>query len=141
MLDETKRIERECVGGCVRKLNRMVTAIYDAALAGTGLKASQFTVLVTVANRGKAKPADLVKLLQLDESTLSRNVERMCARGWLRLEADDERRGHLIVLTERGRALLRKCLPRWAEAQAKMTNLLGQESVTALRTAMRKLPA
>ena len=140
MLDETKRIERECVGGCVRKLNRMVTAIYDAALAGTGLKASQFTVLVTVANRGKAKPGDLVKLLQLDESTLSRNVERMCARGWLRLAADGERRGHLIVLTERGQVLLQKCLPRWAETQAKTIRLLGQESVTALRTAMRKLP-
>jgi hypothetical protein len=32
MTEETKRIERECVGGSIRKLNRMVTAIYDGAL-------------------------------------------------------------------------------------------------------------
>ena len=83
MIEETKRIERECVGGSVRKLNRIVTAIYDTALASAGLKTSQFTVLVAVANREKARPAELTRLLQMDESTLSRNVERMCTKGWL----------------------------------------------------------
>jgi hypothetical protein len=51
MSEDTKRIERQCVGGSVRKLNRMVTAIYDNALANAGLKTSQFSVLVSVANR------------------------------------------------------------------------------------------
>ena len=59
----------------------MVTAMYDGALAKAGLKTSQFTVLVAVANREKAKPAELTNLLQMDESTLSCNVERMCAKG------------------------------------------------------------
>jgi DNA-binding MarR family transcriptional regulator len=141
MSEDTKRIERECVGGCVRKLNRMVTTIYDGALSSAGLKTSQFTVLVTVANREKARPADLVKLLQLDESTLSRNVERMCAKGWLRLEAEDDRRSHLIELTEKGRALLRKSVPAWKLAQAEVTRRLGEQSIAALRSALRKLPA
>src|SRR6202046_160375 len=92
MILETKRIEGVCVGGCVRKLNRMLTAIYDGALADAGVKKSQFSVLVAVANRKKARPAELIKLLQMDESTLSRNVERMCARGWLRFERDAGRR-------------------------------------------------
>src|SRR5712691_1630019 len=81
MTEGTKRVESECVAGRVRKLNRMLTAIYDGALASAGLKTSQFTVLVAVANRGLARPAELTKLLQLDESTLSRNVERMYAKG------------------------------------------------------------
>ena len=138
---ETQSIEGVCVGGCVRKLNRMVTAIYDGALAGAGLKTSQFSVLVAVANRKKARPAELTKLLQMDESTLSRNVERMCARGWLRLERDADRRSHQIEITDKGQALIRKCLPAWQRAQEKVSQRLGADTVASLRSALRKLSA
>jgi DNA-binding MarR family transcriptional regulator len=117
----------------------MVTTIYDGALAGAGLKTSQFTMLVVVANRGKAAPAELTKQLQMDESTLSRNVERMCAKGWLRLEANDDRRSHLIELTAKGRALLRKSLPLWQQAQEAITERLGTEYVAALRSSLHQL--
>jgi DNA-binding MarR family transcriptional regulator len=140
MTEGTKRVESECVAGRVRKLNRMVTAIYDGALASAGLKTSQFTVLVAVANRGQARPAELTKLLQLDESTLSRNVERMYAKGWLRLETGEDRRSHLIEVTEKGQALLRKCLPAWQQAQENVTKRLGAETIAALKSAIRRLP-
>jgi len=139
MTDGTKMIERVCVAGGVRKLNRMVSAIYDSALAGAGLKTSQFSVLVAVSNRDQVRPAELIKLLQMDESTLSRNVERMCARGWLRLERGDDRRSHLIEVTDKGRALIRRCLPAWQRAQEEISQRLGAENVAALRSALRKL--
>ena len=139
MTEEAKKIERVCVAGSVRKLNRMVSAIYDGALASAGLKTSQFSVLVAVANREKARPTELTELLQMDESTLSRNVERMCARGWLRLERNEDRRSHLIEVTDKGQALVRKCLPAWQQAQAEVSRRLGTDSVAALRSALRKL--
>src|SRR5260370_40077387 len=126
-----KGVEGVCVGGCVRELNRMVSAIYDGALAGAGVKTSQFSVLVTVANRGKARPSELTDLLQMDESTLSRNVERMCARGWLRLERNEDRRSHLIEVTDKGQALIRKCLPAWRQAPAEGSPRLGTGTVPA----------
>src|ERR1700723_3179421 len=136
-----KNVEVVCLGGCVRKLNRMVSAIYDGALANAGLKTSQFGVLVAVANRKQARPAELTKHFQLDESTLSRNVERMCARGWLRLVQDADRRSHLIEVTDKGQALIRKCIPAWQKAQAEVSRRLGNDSVGELRTALRKLSA
>jgi len=138
---DTKNVEGVCVGGCVRKLNRMVSAIYDGALADAGLKTSQLSVLVSVANRKQARPAELIKHLQLDESTLSRNVERMCARGWLRLVQDADRRSHLIEVTDKGQALIRKCLPAWQKAQAEVSRRLGTDTITELRSALRKLSA
>lgn len=138
---DTRSIEAACVGGCVRKLNRMVSAIYDGALANAGLKTSQFSVLVSVANRKQARPAELTVHLQLDESTLSRNVERMCARGWLRLVQDADRRSHLIEVTDKGQALIRKCLPAWQKAQAEVGRRLGTDTVAELRSALRKLSA
>jgi DNA-binding MarR family transcriptional regulator len=136
---DIRNVEGVCLGGCVRKLNRMVSAIYDNALASAGLKTSQFSVLVSVANRRQARPAELIKVLQLDESTLSRNVERMCARGWLRLVQDEDRRSHLIEVTDKGQALLRKCLPAWQKAQIEISRRLGTDSVAELRSALRKL--
>jgi DNA-binding MarR family transcriptional regulator len=137
--EETKKVERECLGFRVRMLNRIVTGIYDNALADAGLTTGQFTVLVAIANRGRSRPAELAGLLQMDESTLSRNVERMCSKGWLRLERDADRRSHLIQITEKGEAMIRKGLPAWREAQDAVAGQLGTETVAGLRTALRKL--
>jgi DNA-binding MarR family transcriptional regulator len=141
MNESIKGVEGVCVCGYVRKLSRIVTAVYDGALADAGLKTSQFSVLIAVANRGKARPAELTEHLQMDESTVSRNVERMCARGWLRLESEGDRRSHLIEVTDKGQALIRKCLPAWREAQAEVSKRLGTGTVAELRSALRKLNA
>jgi len=137
--EDLRKVERECVGFRVRMLNRIVTAIYDGALASAGLTTSQFTVLVAIANRGKSKPRELARLLQMDESTLSRNVERMCVKGWLRLEPEGDRRSHLIQITDKGEASIRKGLPAWQQAQEVVTGELGAETVAALRLALHKL--
>ncbi|MGO9062511.1 MAG: MarR family winged helix-turn-helix transcriptional regulator [Candidatus Binataceae bacterium] len=132
-------MHRECIGFRVRKLNRMITAIFDGALSKAGLKISQFTLLVAVANLERAKPAELTRALQMDESTLSRNVERMRAKGWLRIVADEDRRSHSIEVTDKGQELIRKCYPAWEQAQEEVTKRLGTEGVVALRSALRKL--
>ena len=139
MTEETRRVERECVVFRVRMLSRIITGIYDDAFSGVGMKVSQFSVLVAVSNREKARPAELAKILQMDESTLSRNVERMCARGWLRLEPDGDGRSHLIAATDKGIALIRKAYPAWQKAQTEVARRLGEENVAALRSAARKL--
>src|ERR1700723_2147669 len=123
--EETKRVGRECIGFRVRMLNRMITKIYDDALADVGLKTSQFNLLVAAVNREETKPGELAKFLEMDESTLSRNVERMCARGLLRLEAGDDRRSHRITVTEKGMGLIRKGYPAWEKAQNEVNRWLG----------------
>jgi DNA-binding MarR family transcriptional regulator len=139
MVAETKQIGRECLAFRSRMLSRMVTAIYDEELSKCGLKTSQFSVLVAVIEREKSRPKDLAEVLQMDESTLSRNVERMCARGWLKLEPDTDRRSHLISITEKGKAMVLKAYPGWRKAQEQMVRQLGEDGVTALRSAVRKL--
>ena len=139
MTGETKQVGRECIAFRVRMLNRMITAIYDEALASVGLKASQFNLLVATVNREETRPAELAKYLEMDESTLSRNVERMCAKGWLRLEPEEDRRSHLIKVTEKGLGLIRKGYPAWQKAQEEVHRRLGSENVAALKSVLRKL--
>jgi DNA-binding MarR family transcriptional regulator len=139
MTEEANRVGRECIGFRVRMLNRMITAIYDEALADVGLKTSQFNLLVVAVNREETRPAELAKFLEMDESTMSRNVERMCAKGWLRLEAGDDRRSHRIKVTEKGMGLIRKGYPAWQKAQEEVSRRLGSDSIAALKSVLRKL--
>jgi DNA-binding MarR family transcriptional regulator len=135
-----KRAGPECLGFKARLLSRVITAAYDEALAKVGLKVSQFSVLNAIANREETRPAELAKFLAMDESTLSRNVARMCARGWLRLEpGGGDRRSHQITVTEKGMALLRKSYPAWQKAQDQVANQLGPDGVTALKSVLKKL--
>jgi len=65
----------------------------------------------------------------------------MCNKGWLRLVPDQDRRSHLIAITDSGRALIRKSYPAWQEAQQEVTRRLGADGVAALRSVLRKLRA
>ena len=136
----TKKVGPECLGFTARLLSRVISGVYDDAFAEVGLKVSQFSLLNAIANRGDTRPAELARFLAMDESTLSRNVARMCARGWLRLEAgDDDRRSHEITVTEKGMALLRKSYPAWQKAQIQVIQRLGPDGVDALKSIVKKL--
>jgi len=75
----------------------------------------------------------------MDESTLSRNVERMCAKGWLILRPEQDRRSHLIKVTDSGRELIRKGIPAWEKAQDEVGRRLGADSLAALSSVLGKL--
>src|SRR4051812_25422834 len=79
-------IAGECLAVRVRTLNRAVTALYDEALRPHGLRVGQLNLLVAVARMGTAKPGDLCRVLRMDKSTLSRDVEVMRRNGWLEVE-------------------------------------------------------
>ena len=89
MMDDQKNsraldaIARTCIAVRLRLLNRVVTNLYDDALRPLGLKVSRSNILVAAAKVRLAHPAQVYDLLQLDTSTLSRNVQRMRAKSWL----------------------------------------------------------
>jgi DNA-binding MarR family transcriptional regulator len=139
-MDMASKVGSECLGFEVRLLSRVITSFYDEAFAELGLKITQFSLLNAIANRPDNRPAELAKSLEMDESTLSRNVARMCARGWLRLEdGGRDRRSHQITLTEKGMTLLKKSYPAWRTAQSQVARKLGSEGVTALKSLVKKL--
>ncbi|WP_045227378.1 MarR family winged helix-turn-helix transcriptional regulator, partial [Methyloterricola oryzae] len=72
-------IAADCIARRVRMLNRLVTNLYDEGLRPLGLKVSQVTILVAAWKMGTARPAAVCDALQMDVSTLSRNVDRMRA--------------------------------------------------------------
>ena len=125
-------VSSSCISARLRMLNRVVTNLYDEALRPLGMKASQFNVMVVTAKLVLAQPKKVCEILQMDTSTLSRNVERMRAKGWLEVLAGDDARKQPFRLTTQGEKLLKKAVVAWQEAQKNAQELLGQEGVSLL---------
>lgn len=133
------KVASECVAVRLRMLNRVVTNIYDDGLRPLDLKVSQMNILVATAKMGTARPVEVCEHLHLDVSTLSRNVERMKARGWLEVVPNEDGRSQPFRLTPQGRKLLENAIPAWSEAQARVKQVLGEKFLEQLNQAMKRV--
>jgi DNA-binding MarR family transcriptional regulator len=104
-----------------------------------GLKVSQLNLLVVTAKLGVAQPAQVCDILHLDTSTLSRNVERMRAKGWLEVVPAEDARTQPFRLTAQGKKLLERAVPAWEQAQSQATEFLGEDGIALLSKAASKL--
>lgn len=113
------RVACECIAVRVRLINRVITAIYDEAMRHHGLRVSQGNILVAVAKRGEARPAEVCRMLRIEKSTLSRDVELMKQAGWLVSEPPDGGRNQTLRVTPEGLKLLARVQPAWEKARAR----------------------
>lgn len=135
---EMRTIAETCAATRLRALTRFVSGVYDELLRPLDLKVSQLNILVLLITLDSARPAQLCELLCLDASTLSRNVDRMRARGWLELiESQEDARAHSVRVSEAGKELLQKAAPLWKRGQEKVEAALGKQSLEVLRKANR----
>jgi len=125
-------ISRTCIAVRLRLLNRVVTNFYDDALRPLGLKVSQLNILIVTARLGLARPAQVCEILQLDASTLSRNVKPLHAHGWLEVVSEEDARAQPFRLTPQGKRLIEKAVPAWEQAQQQAGELLGEGGVALL---------
>ena len=133
MKKDAAEVLRDCVATRLRMANRVVTKVYDDALRPHGLKVTQMAMLVVAEDRGLIRQSQVGAELQLDDSTLSRNLERMRANGWIEEVLGEDSRVHSYCLTGAGRALLERAIPAWRGAQNQAKRLLGDAGVRALR--------
>jgi DNA-binding MarR family transcriptional regulator len=131
-------ISRTCIAGRLRLLNRVVTNFYDDALRPLGVKVSQLNILIVTAKLGLARPAQVCEILQLDTSTLSRNVKPLQSHGWLEVVPDEDARAQPFRLTPQGKRLIEKAAPAWEKAQRQAGELLGDQGIALLEKAARK---
>jgi DNA-binding MarR family transcriptional regulator len=129
---------RDCIATRVRMADRVITKVYDDALRPFGLKVTQMSMLVVAEERGLIRQSEVGAELRLDDSTLSRNLERMRANGWLEEVSGADARVHSYRLTSAGRTLLDEAIPAWRGAQQQAQRLLGDAGVKALRRFARE---
>jgi DNA-binding MarR family transcriptional regulator len=126
------RIAEECLAVRVRMLNRTITAIYDQALRPLGLTAGQLNILVIIARRSPIAPGGIARRLNMEKSTVSRNIQRMRKNGWLTVTPTESGHTQELALSRQGQALLEKSLPAWKSAQDQTRTLLGPRGTDSI---------
>ncbi len=137
--ESADRMARECIAVRVRLINRVISALYDEALRPFGLRISQANILAAVAYMGEARPAEISRILRIEKSTLSRDVELMKQNGWIESDPPAGGRNQTVRLTRHGKNLVSKIQPSWEKAQAEAKLLIGDEGESALRLMASRL--
>jgi len=122
-----------CVCFNIRKSARAITQLYEEALRPTGLRATQFTLLVATRVLGTATISGLAKGLVMDRTTLTRNMKPLEKQGFIRImPGNEDRREREVTLTLAGQEILSEALPLWKTVQQSVVENLGQGRVTRL---------
>ncbi len=135
-MDAKRMKQRSADSACtcfnLRKASRAVTQYFEAALEPSGLKATQFSVLMVIANMGTAPMGKVARVLVMDRTTLSRNLRPLEKMNLIRVRPGDYPRVREISLTAPGRRKVEEARKLWKPAQARFTEGLGGGPFAAL---------
>jgi DNA-binding MarR family transcriptional regulator len=133
------RAAKECTANNLRRASRQVSAAFDEALAGSGLRGTQFTLLTALAIGGELPLTRLAEVLSLDRTTLTRNLLPLQRDGLVESRATADARVRKVALTERGQQTLERALPRWEAAQKSVIQALGEGRWKELMSTLQSL--
>jgi DNA-binding MarR family transcriptional regulator len=126
----------EVAAGCacrnLRRTARAVTQLYDETLRPSGLRVTQFTLLVAVAISEPVPIGRLADALDLDRTTLARDLKLLTERGLAEITPGEDRRTRLVRLTGQGREAVTRAHPLWRRAQARITEGSGADRWQAM---------
>ena len=130
-----------CACGRLRRATRALTQLYDDVMAPSGLRLTQFSLLRTLAREGTSRMSDLAKILLLDRTALSRNLDPLVLRGFVAIVPGRDARTREVSLTRAGEKAIRGAEPHWKRAQARVAAELGTTKLNSLIATLREIEA
>jgi DNA-binding MarR family transcriptional regulator len=110
--------------------------MYDLALAPCGISIGQFGLLATLAEMEGESISKLAETLQMERTTLTRNLSPLQMLGYVVIEGGPDKRSRALTLTDAGKKALRAATPKWRAAQRSLERRLGVRKVSALHTSL-----
>lgn len=124
----------QCLCQASRRAARTITRAFDRKLRPFGIRATQFSALVNLSLRGALTVSELARALGVERTTLTRNLELIAAKGWVKIETGEEdARARVVSVTPKGRAAVRGAVGAWREAQNAARAAIGQAGAQAIR--------
>ncbi len=121
-----------CYCAEARRVSRLLTTRYDAALAPADLTAAQFELLQVLDAVGPANGRSLAQRLAVDHSTLSRNLKWLVQEKYVGTASSNvDARQVLYRVTAAGRRRLQRAQPLWRNVHAAVTSELGGNAESA----------
>ena len=125
------------IGGCtcskLRRLTRRVTAVYDRALSGAGMRVTQYSLLAHVRGLRGVAMSELAEMLDMDRTTLTRNLRPLIEAGWIEVKPSaEDTRIRLVHITPSGETQWQAARVFWRQAQREVSSTIGSAGVAEL---------
>jgi DNA-binding MarR family transcriptional regulator len=120
----------------VRRLSRLISLHFDRIVAGAGLKTTQYSLLTNIVLLGPVRPGELAQAMDLDASTLTRNLQPLVAAGWVTVGPGADERSRTVAATEAGRAKRAEAQRAWKRAQLAFNERVGEAALARLHAAV-----
>lgn len=129
-----------CLAAQVRRVHRVVVRTYDHELRPHALTIAQLDLLMTLLTaRAGMRRIDLARELEMERSTVTRNLDRLAARGLVASVPDDTGPAARAIATSAGRQVVEEAAEAWFRAHQTTRSKLGRDGVAALELLTRKL--
>lgn len=122
-----------CYCATLRQAARAATAFYEEALADSGVRVTQFTVLQVLKTASDLQTTEVGKLIGIDQTTATRTLALIKKRKLVVDSTGTDRRERRWRLTALGEATFRRVQPKWELAQAMVERRLGRIGAIALK--------
>lgn len=120
----------------LRQAARLVSRTYDLFLAPCGISIGQFGMLATLIAMEGESISRVAQALQMERTTLSRNLAPLQRLGYVVIEQGPDRRARSLSLTKAGREVLATAKPMWRAAQRRLEKQLGKAEAKMLNAAL-----
>ena len=128
-----------CASLNFRRAARAVTRMYDAAMQESGVRSTQFALLVAIAKIQPVAMGTLAEVLTIDRTTLTRSLRLLQKDRLITISKRSEMRQRFLQLTPAGEKSLQRSLPLWREAHAKFVAALGKDYWLSMRSELERL--
>lgn len=126
----------------IRSAARHVSQFYDLQLAPSGLRTTQFSILMKLKRLGPLTINRLAQNMAMDRTTLGRNILPLERDGLIEIKpAAGDRRAKELHLTKAGQKRLHAAMRRWSQAQEKFETAFGPARAAELRSTLRAVVA
>lgn len=116
-----------------------MSSLYDAALAPLGINIAQFSLLKRIDHAEPISLTELARLIDLDRSTVGRNVRVLERLGLVETRTGEDQRESAAALTAEGRDVFRRAAPLWDACQSEIEARIGAAGLDALKRIARVL--
>lgn len=125
-----------CSSFKLRRLSRRVSQFFDVEVSSAGMKTTQYSLLSNIIKLGPVRPGQLAALMEMEASTLTRNLQPLVAQGWITVTAGDDGRSRQVQVTPAGEAQHTDARKAWRRAQQAFNARMGVERVLQLHAVL-----
>ena len=135
-----KKINKaSCYCTTICRASNAVMDLYDTALAQAGITAKQYALLVNLERIESASIAELAEHVNLERSTVARNLKLLISKGWLDDISAKNKKRHIYAVTDFGKHQIEISKPIWESCQRVIQTILGAETAQRLIETLYRL--